>query len=425
MTAAHPHILPAPAAVRALNWLTSPVRGSLAPLTEDSLLRYAEKKTGLSNWGSDDFLKFLRAAIPGAKDTDKLTTAGLLGARKLLRWKLMNRLMVEDLVARHPEIREIPIERPIFIVGWWRTGTTYLHNLMSLEPTVRSPRTWELYYPAPTSDDMNKDVIARRKQTKGLLRLNKYLIPDQDSAHFIDVDTPEECFLLMENNLSLMTLFFSFGAHDYAEWMLDQDLTSSYEYLKLQYQILQWRYPERRWVFKCPYHMWYMDTLLKVFPDACIVHTHRDITKALPSVCSLSAITGTKLQRDLNLDETGAFFRKFLRRGVNRSQAVRRHLDPARIIDVPLREVTRDPVDALRRIYDHFGFHFNDSFATQIRRFKMQNPKHKHGAHRYSLEEFGLDEASVRAEFSDVAHYWEGPIRSLVGPKIHRIAASA
>lgn len=398
---------PARLPVRIINWLMRPFKKRLIPITVASLRAFCERKTGLKNWGDPTFWSRLQHVVDSVDGDDNVAFCGRIAARTYLRWHLRNRLELEAVLAEHPEILEIPVERPMFIVGWWRTGTTFLHHLMSMDPKARAPKTWELWYPAPVSEDPKKDAKIRRKRTSTLLWWNKKLIPDQAAAHNIETDSVEECFPLMENDGIFMTFFFAFLGYDYSDWILKQDLTSSFEYIKKQYQVLAWKQPNVRWVLKCPYYLWHMDALLNVFPDACIVHTHRNVVKSLPSACNLSAITASKFLEKLDLSEMGRFWRDMYRSGSDRSMAVRRRIPPGSIYDVPLRAFVSNPTGTIKQICRYFGFHFSEEFGLAMRRFGVQNPNDKHGVHQYTLEHFGLDEDDLRQRFDDVAYLWE------------------
>ena len=145
------------------------------------------------------------------------------------------------------------------------------------------------------------------------------------------------------------------------------------------------------WVLKAPMHLGHLEALLEVFPDACVVQTHRDPVEALPSLCSLKAIIRELYARELDLGAIGREMLDLLTWRTTRGNDARSRLDPDRFVDVHYRALLRDPVGTVRRIGDHFGFDVSTEFERRIRDWLDRNPQHKHGAHRYSLEQFGLD----------------------------------
>lgn len=379
---------------RMANWLLSP----FGRFTDASLMNWATRKTGLSDWGDEDFQKFLSAAVKAVSANGRLTLTGRLGARRILRWHLINRLNIEALLREHPEIRDISIERPIFIVGWWRTGTTFLHNLLALDPANRVPKTWELWFPTPELEDRERDIALRQQKTFKLLKLSRWLVPEQSTAHHIEVDGPEECLHFLENQFVSTTLMIAFCAHEYGHWLLEQDMSKTYEYLKLQYQILQWHTPGRRWIFKCPFHLLHLETLLDTFPNAELIFTHRDVLKAVPSACSMSTITTAKFIRNPDLHALGDFWVDMYRQGIDRAKDTRNKLDPAHMLDIDMHELTSDPKKIVEKIYERFRIPFPAEMPGWIDGYLAANPRSKHGVHKYTLEEFGLDPDAVREQ---------------------------
>ena len=268
----------------------------MIPIDSERVMKMAERVTGLDDWGNGGFRARLDGAVDGVNDAN-LNTTGLFGARYVLNWHLGNRLRVVDFAKRHPELDEVDIERPVVITGFFRTGTTFLHNVLAADPNNRVARAWELAYPMGRLGDPLGDVAWRRAQAKFTFNFNQAAIPDQGVAHNVTADSYEEDFFLLENDMAVLTYWVGFGAYSYANAMLDWDMTEPYEFSKLQLKILNAQRSAKRWVLKCPWHIWNLDALMAVYPDAQIIFTHRDITKALASHCSLSAKMASKLKR--------------------------------------------------------------------------------------------------------------------------------
>jgi hypothetical protein len=325
-----------------------------------------------------------------------LNTTGLFGARYVFNWHLGNRLRAVDFARRHPELDGIDIERPIVITGFFRTGTTFLHNVLAADPNNRVAKAWELAYPLGRLGDPLGDVAWRRAQAKFTFGFNQAAMPDQGVAHHVTADSYEECFFLLENDMSVLTFWVGFAAYSYAMDMLDWDMVPSYEFHKLQLKILDAQRSAKRWVLKCPWHIWNMDALMAVYPDAQIIFTHRDIAKALASHCSLCAKMASKVRRSLDVKELGKFWLDYTKIGLDRAMESRKEIPESQIYDVRLGDMMASPMAVLRDIYSHFDLELNEEIAGLLEERILEKPTSQEGEHEYSIEDFGLTNEQVR-----------------------------
>ncbi len=367
----------------------------MIPIDAERVMKMAERTTGLSDWGDGGFQQRLEATVDGVNEAN-LNTTGLFGARYVLNWHLGNKLRVVDFAKRHPELDDVDIERPVVITGFFRTGTTFLHNVLAADPNNRVARAWELSYPLGRLGDPLGDVAWRRAQAKFTFGFNQAAIPDQGVAHHVTADSYEECFFLLENDMAVLTFWIGFGAFEYANDMLDWDMTEPYESHKLQLKILNAQKSAKRWVLKCPWHIWNMDALMAVYPDAQIIFTHRDITKALASHCSLSAKMASKLKRSLDVKELGSFWLEYARIGLDRAMEAREKIPEAQLYDVRLKDMMASPMTVLQDIYSHFDLEFTEETAALLEASVSEKPTSQEGEHEYSIEEFGLSNEQVR-----------------------------
>ncbi|MDH3203004.1 MAG: sulfotransferase, partial [Myxococcales bacterium] len=333
-----------------------------------------------------------------------LNTTGLVGARYVLNWHLTNRLRIIDFAKHHPELDEIEIERPLVITGFFRTGTTFLHNVLAADPANRVAKAWELSYPLGRVADPLGDVAFRRAQAKFTFGFNQSAIPDQGVAHHVTPDSYEECFFLLENDMAVLTFWIAFAAYSYAMDMLDWDMREPYEFHKLQLKILTAQRSAERWVLKCPWHIWNMDALMAVYPDAGVIFTHRDITEALASHCSLSARMASKMRRSLDIEELGAFWLEYARIGLERGMEAHHKIPDSQLYDVRLRDMMTDPLNTLEELYGHFGLEYTEELATLFKARIEDKPTAQEGEHDYDIEDFGLTNEQVRevlAEYNE------------------------
>ena len=367
----------------------------MIPIDAERVMKMAERTTGLSDWGEGGFKQRLQATADGVNEAN-LNTTGLFGARYVLNWHLGNKLRIIDFAKRHPELDDIDIDRPVVITGFFRTGTTFLHNVLAADPNNRVARAWELSYPLGRLGDPLGDVAWRRAQAKFTFGFNQAAIPDQGVAHHVTPDSYEEDFFLLENDMAVLTFWVGFAAYEYAHDMLDWDMTESYEFHKLQLKILNAQKSAKRWVLKCPWHIWNMDALMTVYPDAQIIFTHRDITKALASHCSLSAKMASKLKRSLDVKELGSFWLEYARIGLDRAMESREKIPESQLYDVRLKDMMASPMTVLQDIYAHFDLEFTEEVAGLLEARIAEKPTSQEGEHEYSIEEFGLTNEQVR-----------------------------
>lgn len=400
----------APAIVRLFNSAARSVRLPRPGFELDEVCRSASWATGLSDFGHPAFLSRLEALCRSVASQRALTYTGSLSQRVFFQWHLTNRLREVQLLKEHPEILEIPVPAPIIVVGGYRTGSTHLHTLLAQDPQFRAPLMWELAFQVQQGHEPEADQKRRRHITNGILSLNRLLIPDQKHVHEVLTDGPEECHFLLENAALSMTQYISFLGHDYAYWLLKQDVSDAYASLRRQYQILTWleqqaqpQRPLHPWLLKCPLHTWYLGELMKAFPDARLLWTHRPMSSTLPSTCGLTAVTATKFFHHFDAAKVGSFWLDYYEKGFARGLKVRDANPSFPLLDVSLQEVSRRPEETLEKIYGYLGLERSVA-AQEAARFYLSQAEEKRGRqvnHKYTLAEFGLNQAQVNARFAD------------------------
>ena len=369
-------------------------------LDVDGMLATARRRTGLSDWGDPGFRGGLDVLVRAFEERGNSHTFGRIFFREYLVQHLVNRLKIQDDLTRHPEILDVPIRRPLFVTGMPRSGTTLLQRLLSEDPSGRVLLSWECLEPSPPprAETYRSDPrIARVNKT---LEAFNRLAPQMASVHYFGAQEPEECNDLFANGFVAAIYGFMFDVPAYVEWLDEQDLVAPYRYLRRQLQLLSWRCPGDHWILKAPAHQFALDALLTVFPDANIVVTHRDPLEFLPSICSLAAaMRGISCER-LDLALLGAELNEALALGPERTIATRETADPARFLDVPYTRLKADPVGTARSVCEHFGYPCGTEYEGRMRGWLTSNPQYKHGVHRYSLDQYGLDAGKVSRRFA-------------------------
>jgi hypothetical protein len=380
--------------VRLANAIGRPFSGAI-DLDADSLRKAAERETGLSDWGDEDFFPGFEALVSAFADDTTQTVIGRLSMRIELLRRLKNRLLLEQSLQQNPDILARPVSRPLFIVGFPRTGTTLLHKLLSQDPDAHVPLYWKLHTPLPLTGGQ-AEIDRRIRSASGIMRATAMIAPKWVVIHPTGVHEPEECVFLLSDNLT-----YGVRAHipKYIEQYLAADLTPVYRNYQQHLQGLQWRQPQSYWALKSPLHLWSLDALLAVFPDACIIQTHRDPVKAFPSWCSLVTALGIMARKRVEPEQIGAEWLSLWKIGIERSQKARESADPARFFDAQYTDLVADPLAMVRRIYAHFGIELTPEAETRMQQWLEVHAHGAHEHHRYDIEQYGLSNEVISREF--------------------------
>ena len=371
-----------------------------ASLAINDLLETACHKTHLDDLGDRRALEAFSALLDSVHSEGGLSFFGRLTLRQFLIAKLCNRLRIIEALKLFPEIRRQEIRRPIFITGWYRCGTTYLHNLLAAHPQSRTPLYWELMQPCPAVDPRTVKTQKLIRKTKLANRIHHYLAPGFNRAHCMPAEKPEECLHLFENAGMGTTAFFITEARSFAWWLLDHDIGPGYRFYEYQLKLLNWLRPGRRWVLKWPYHLWHLDALLEVFPDATVIHIHRDPREAIPSVCSLAALAREPFCERIDNAALGQFWIDYNEAGLERGLASRAKAGPGQIIDVGYADLKTDPSAVIERIRDAVDLEPGDAWLSALPTGRQKKQAQHDERHQYALSQFGLDAHSIRRRFA-------------------------
>lgn len=378
--------------------------------SEESLMAEASKITGLTDWGAEGFRTPLKVLLESYKNDAKLHINGWKMIYGKLIKNLCNRLLIQEELKRHPEIIEERIHKPLYIIGMPRTGTTLLYELLSEDPANRTLLFWEALSPAPPTEQRTYESDPRIKEAEENLRRLYEAAPHFAEMHMFRAKGPQECYPLFENTFMFPTFYVFDHLAQYSEWLKGQDMLPAYLYYRMQLQLLQLTYPTDRWLLKGPQHMHYINELKTVLPDACLIQTHRDPLKVIPSFCSVMA-TVRKINTDhVDLALVGEECLREMKTITERSRKARDSLDSTRFLDVYYRDLMQDPMGTVRRIYEYFGYKWNSSFEERVRHRLAENPKYKYGIHHYSIKKFGLDKDTIARQFSIYYEQFQVPL---------------
>ena len=376
---------------------------TVGPSSDVALMKLANRSTMLWDWGSDEFRPALRRLLQAYREEAKLSLWGWISVNSEMVRRLSNRLWIQKELTRNPGIRQEKIQSPIFIVSLPRTGTTLLHRLLALDPNNRSPLFWETYLPAPAPRPDKKGLNWRSLWSRGLLNNFFRVAPDLAHIHPMDANEPEECIELLANTFMWHSYHVFNHMPRYKDWLRVQDHVPPYEYYKLQLQLLQYHYPQLRWVLKSPMHSYSLEAILKVFPDACIIQTHRDPVLTAGSWCSLIATIRGTYSDEWDTQAIGKESLTQLKEMCETSYNIRKTADPKRFYDIQFDDLVRDPLGTIHSIYNSFGLEILPEFDQNIQNWLSKDRKKNRRPHQYTPEEFGLDPDEVRNTLAQYA----------------------
>ncbi len=394
--------MPRPFMMRLVNTLAWVLPGSTPKCSPEWVMDRAKKQLGFMDHGDEAFLEAMGALIESYQREAGASFTFRHGFRSHIVRQMMVRLGVMEFLNRMPDIVETPVEQPLFIAGFPRTGTTLLHHLLAQDPVARPLRYWETRQPAPPPLPDNYETDTRIGPEEAGLQGLYAAFPQLAAIHYVEARGPEECNALFQNEFATNVYYYFMNIPSYVKWLLaEKDMRGPYDFYKKQLQMLACKFPPARWVLKAPMHLLFLDALLDVFPDACVVQTHRDPVEIVPSMCSLSLFLrrmSTGWNKPLAL---GGQIADHLAEVMERGVALRRKLDPARFCDVSYQRLVADPIAEVRRIYGHFGLDYTDAFEERMKTWMAENRQHKHGKHVYSMDQFGLKTEPLREMFAD------------------------
>jgi len=372
----------------------------MTALDDQAMIADAEHATGLADWGGDDFREPLRVLVAALNSEAQLHEQGARIARRHLHDVLCGRLQMAADRKRFPGIADEKISAPVFVIGLPRSGTTFLHNLLTQDPQNRAPLTWEIMFPSPPPESASYHDDPRIAQCQAKLGEIGFLDAGLQAIHPFGARRPEECNFIWESTLRTVNYMAWWHVPSYTRLLYCGDMRPVYEAHKRFLQHLQHRHRGTRWVLKTPAHMAWLATLLAVYPDACLVQCHRDPARIIPSLAN-NLLQYRKLYSSLR--PAGSFGMLELQAsGLARVDAVRDQPQyGSRFVDAHYSDVQADPMAVVRRIYSHFGLPLPAASAAAMQAW-LGRDRGEHAAgpkHVYHGDDFGVDHAEIDRHF--------------------------
>jgi hypothetical protein len=372
--------------------------------TVEDLHASATRITGLDDFGGgDDYLEGLEVLLESYARDARLTPLGNGNARTFLRGALVARLLSEAQWRQHPGHADVAIERPIFVTGLPRTGTTALHRLLTADPAHQGLELWltEVPQPRPPRETWEENPVFAGIQA-GFAKHHREN-PEYMGLHYIAADQVEECWQLLRQ--SMRSISFECLSHlpTYSAWLADQDWRPAYRRHRRLLQLIGLPDAGRRWVLKNPSHLFALDALFDVYPDALVVQTHREPRTAIASVCSLAAASSAGWSDTFTGATIGRDQLELWARGLEKYTHDRASLDPSRFLDVAYEDFAADPLGAAEGVYAHFGLPLSDAARGAMRAIHEESTTGgRRPVHRYTLADAGLTAEDVDARFAAV-----------------------
>lgn len=376
------------------------------------LLKQARNDTGLLDFGDSRFHEGLERLCEALNTEAQLSVFGKLMAAKELRDYLKARLRIVEHLKQNPRLSAAAIEQPLFVLGLPRTGTSITHELLAQDPSNRVPLSWEVRHPYPPPKTATYTSDLRIAKTAKELANVDQLMPGFKQMHPMGAEFPQECVAITAMDFRSMIFDTQYRVPSYQHWLEHEaDMAPALGWHKQFLQYLQGEHMNGRWVLKTPAHLWCMEALLAVYPDARIVQTHRDPLKVIASISSLMSMLRSLSSEHLDQHDIAKHFANTTAVGLDRGLAARRSglLPEKQVYDLHFADLLRDPVAAMANIYHYFGLSLSDQAATAMQGFLSHNASDKHGTHRYAFSDTGLDLAATRARFEDYQHYHQVP----------------
>ncbi len=371
-------------------------------LTVDAVCAAAVERTGLDDFGPDDFRERLGLQLAEMDADPERTGLGRMLMFSDCTRYASNRLRIRDLLKQHPEILDIEIEKPVIVIGLPRSGTTNMVNLLASDSRFRSMPLWEGQEPVPDPrETIGPDgVDPRWTRCQGIWESMQAGAPFVAAMHPMEPDHIHEELELMLPDFTSYNLEWVARAPQWRDYLLSHDQTPHYAYMKTVLQILQWYRPRERWVLKCPQHLENIGPLMTTFPDATIVVTHRDPVAVVQSTITMATygartayrVIRPEWYRDYWTDRIGRLLDTSLRD---------QHLLPAdRTIHVYFHEYMKDEMGTLQRVYDAAGIDFTPEARAEVAAYQAAHPRGKEGRVVYDLRgDFSTTPEEVRSRF--------------------------
>ena len=273
---------------------------------------------------------------------------------------------MQDLLRRHPEILRRTMPDPIVVVGLARSGTTRLHRLLAADQHFLHLAAWESVYPVPypacfAARDAGRADPRIAALDQGL-RAVLYMSPQIAAVHPLGTLEVEEEVGLIQHGFSSQLFEIQAKIPSFAEWLMTHDQSAAYERAR-----------------------GFLDPIAE-----------RAAVKAGGSACSMAWNAIVRDSDTVTPQWVGQEWLHKTERMLHKTLRVREELAPDQNqYDIQYADINVDWEQAMRGVYDFLALPFTDRTRSAMQAWIDGNQQHKHGAHQYTLADFGLDQGEV------------------------------
>jgi len=379
-------------------------------LQAEDLMATATERVGLDDFGAPTFRVGLERLLDGFAHEAQLNEVGQAMAPEGVVAYLATRLQVLDWHRRHPDMGAADVTPPVVMIGMGRTGTTILHDLLGQDPANRVPLTWEVDRPCPPPESATYDTDPRIAEADAQAGFMDQLHPEFKTMHPTGARLAQEDIRITGGEFASLIFLSQFRLPSYMQWLThDADLAPTYRWHRQFLQLLQWHHVGDRWVLKSGAHLWALPALLAEYPKATLIQTHRDPVRIIPSLSSLFATVRQIGSDDVSIPQVADDWSDPILDALDRSVTARQDgtIAPDQVIDVAYDRFVADPIQTVREIYDHWDWELTPDAERRMRGFLAENAQNKHGPHRYTLEDAGLDPDEIRERSRRYQEYFD------------------
>jgi hypothetical protein len=367
---------------------------------EEALHEEARDTAGLDDFGDPSYLEGLRALLQSLDENDNLSAMGRAIMRGTVVSILATRLRSEQRLKEHSALGEVEIRRPIVITGLVRTGSTALHYLMGQDPGLQKLEYWLCAQPQPRPPRSewkeHPDYQASEQELAFLYKVT----PDLMAVHEMYADWPEECRHILAQNFTDDRFESSAALPSYVDWYHGTSHQETYRRHRKLVQLIGSTDPGRRWLFKYPVHLRQLPSLFEVYPDACIVQTHRDPRTVMASYTSFIAKIRAVHEEVVDPEAIAREQTESWGRAADAGLEARKLRGPEQFFDLHFRDFMSDPIGSVKRIYDHFDQELSAEGEQRLQAWQDAHPQGKHGKHDYEKKDIGVGEKQILDRFA-------------------------
>ncbi|RZT19248.1 sulfotransferase family protein [Mycobacterium sp. BK558] len=372
-------------------------------LTSDALHAAARQATGLADFGADDYRERLDIYLGSLAELDDMHAPGRVNFFSQLTQWLTNRLLLTDLLRRHPEIHDIELAPPVVIAGLPRTGTTHLHNMLAAGPTFRTMQYWESVEPFPLPAEDGVEPDPRRARMELAVSTMDLLIPHFRSMHEMTTDHVHEEIQLLANDFSTMLMETLAHVPAWRDHYLRSDQTPHYAYLRTQLQAMQFLRGGRRWLLKSPQHLEQLPVLDRVFPGVVVVCTHRDPVPVVLSMLAMVVYAARTYSAAPPVETIAAAWVDRLDLMLAALVRDRDLIGSERSVDIRFDDFMTDQVGTAERVYELADEPMTDQVRAAIDTYLAAHRRNRFGRVVTSCATFSLEQQDLQRRFRPYA----------------------